>query len=559
MENRKTKIKILSAVAGLSFIIAVFFGVLSSRSAKASEITVNAVTVNTEIVTESHGDTIALEVIIDTNSAGSVAEIELSTNNNKFMLEKSNFSLLQMEIEIDQFARTAKVSTNISIDLSLFDEAIILTVQTGNITENITIPSLKENWEEYLAATPEGLCPDVIKFLLSGSAAYFPGIVSGNIDNFSNLEFNMGSIDLSDFDLRKTTFEIPRTALGATFSFQGQDLYGSAITLTLTFNLKTDNYPDSYFDFSITSNKGVGLELIKDDIYLYITENSAYIQIFNTQRLYQVVPQVSAATLSFTNTPQAVRSLIITDAASAQIDALEDQIVNLQNQIGALNDSISALEQSLADKEEENAGLLLQITAYTTQISGLQEQIAGLNGDIAELESAYEIAQDNVVYLTGQVETLNNQITALNGEIAENEAEYEQLLAEYNAAQDSLNAAIEEKNRLAAQVEELNGKIADKEAEYAELLTEYNAIKESLTGDNSELLALINSLRQENSSLKDQIEELEKQAAANPGSEEPAGSGCFGSIGGSAAAVCLVLAAALMIRRKKHGKSDKEA
>ena len=50
---------------------------------------------------------------------------------------------------------------------------------------------------------------------------------------------------------------------------------------------------------------------------------------------------------------------------------------------------------------------------------------------------------------------------------------------------------------------------------------------------------------------------VEKTAA--PGSGEPAGSGCFGSIGGSAAAVCLVLAAALIIRRKKHGKSDKEA
>ena len=139
----------------------------------------------------------------------------------------------------------------------------------------------------------------------------------------------------------------------------------------------------------------------------------------------------------------------------------------------------------------------------------MEQTIADLEEEKAQLETAYETAQDNVIYLTSQIE-------------------------------------------------ELNGTIAAKEAEYAELLSEYNAIKASLTGDNAELLALISSLRKENSALKEQIEDL-KQPSPAPGSGEPAGSGCFGSIGGSAAAVCLVLAAALIIRRKKHGKSDKEA
>lgn len=574
MEKSKRAKRILAVTAGLCMIIAGFFAILSSRPVKAEEITDGGITINSEIVTDSgDGNTISLTVTIDLDNIDFIFQkVRMATNDeDKFVLADKNFGMpfYGDGIELSPLGDTATIETSFTVkELSAFSEEILITITFLNNNDTsyektYEFPSLKEYWEQYLDYNAGSTCPDEIQLLLNGYNEHFPLIIQNNTENFVNLEMETNTTaDLSALDLRYVTFEFPREISDIEIEFAGQDMYGEAITLTLTFDNITSNsvaFSGLGYAFTVETSKELSLGTFTDDIYVYFTQEKTYIQIHDTTTIYQAVPAVDTVNLTVNSNIGGIKTLTIDDTMGAQIDALEDQITTLQNQIETLNDSISALEQSLADKEEENAGLLLQITAYTTQISGLQEQIAGLNGDIAELESAYEIAQDNVVYLTGQVETLNNQITALNGEIAENEAEYEQLLAEYNAAQDSLTAAIEEKNRLAAQVEELNGKIADKEAEYAELLEEYNAIKESLTGDNSELLALINSLRQENSTLKDRIEELENQAAADPGSEEPAGSGCFGNIGGSAAAVCLVLAAALMIRRKKHGKSDKEA
>ena len=429
-----------------------------------------------------------------------------------FTLEKTSFEKSEGTLEDGYYNFYLKVSVDPgAVDKEL--EAIIAIYRGGHsvLEHTQNFGSLLDRWKSVINKGNLGDYKEEYQYGITAIVNAYNSAFSATVASVSDSFTDFTDISSTSMSVNALVFKIPRANLKEVkFRFYGEiyttysgieDWYPRYINIILSASGELS------FDYKFygTDNVYFGLEeAIADDIFFMSDAEHLYVQIHNTDTIYAHVPDGQrdgagrAETVTATNLSG--ETMQIQSNTNAIIyDEYNEQLLA---EIERLNAEIVELQSRITEQSAALSGL-------KAEINGLEQTVADLEEEKAQLETVYETAQDNVIYLTSQIE-------------------------------------------------ELNGKIAAKEAEYAELLEEYNAIKASLTGDNAELLALINSLRQENSALKEQIEDLKQPAPTPEGGESPE-SGCFGSIDGSAAAVFLALAAALLIRRKRHGKSDKAA
>lgn len=436
-----------------------------------------------------------------------------------FTLEKTSFEKSEGTLEGGYYNFYLKVSVDPgAVDKEL--EAIIAIYRGGHsvLEHTQNFGSLLDRWKSVINKGNLGDYKEEYQYgitaIVNAYNSAFPATVASVSDSFTNFT----DIASTSMSVNALVFKIPRANLKEVkFRFYGEvyttyagieDWYPRYINIILSasgeLSIDYKFYGTDYVPVD-PDNKPIGYEqILADDIFFMSDAEYLYVQIHNTDTIYANVPDGHSDGAGRVETVTATNISGETVQIQSNTNAIiyDEYNEQLLAEIERLNAEIVELQSRLT---EQSAAL----SELEAEINGLEQTVADLEEEKAQLESAYETEKDNVIYLT-------------------------------------------------AQIEELNGTIAAKETEYAELLEEYNAIKASLTGDNAELLALINSLRQENSALKDQIEDLRQPAPTPEGGESPE-SGCFGSIDGSAAAVLSALAAALLIRRKRHGKNDKTA